>query len=382
MAETSYIIQNGRRLNLKDSTARKSIGSCDELQTDVKHCLVHAINELNDKFNNGGAQGEPGEDGKDGKDGKDGVTFTPSVTSDGILSWTNDGGLNNPNPVNIMGPKGDTGATGEQGPQGIQGIQGIPGEKGDKGDKGATGAQGYSFVTSVSRPSFTEANWTTYGEVGHEENWSNTESIRNGCRNGDIFTIVGTATDTGNSHVLYYRCINSSGTLRGTCIAHSIALRGATGATGPQGPQGETGPQGPQGPAGSGANITVDSALSSTSTNPVQNKVVNSALSGKLSLSGGTMTGTLTVNGGDKAGGSKIVFETGKGQITNSATGTLFGYTASDTLSVGHSSCKTAIRGSGTRPTYNGSEVALLSDVSSGGSVEAMSAATIRSICT
>ena len=46
MAETSYIIQNGRRLNLKDSTARKSIGSCDELQTDTKHCLVMAINEL------------------------------------------------------------------------------------------------------------------------------------------------------------------------------------------------------------------------------------------------------------------------------------------------------------------------------------------------
>ena len=50
MAETSYIIQNGRRLNLKDSTARKSIGSCDELETSTKHCLVMAINELNQKI--------------------------------------------------------------------------------------------------------------------------------------------------------------------------------------------------------------------------------------------------------------------------------------------------------------------------------------------
>lgn len=49
MAETSYIIQNGRRLNLKDASARKSIGSCSELQTDTKHCLVMAINELNQK---------------------------------------------------------------------------------------------------------------------------------------------------------------------------------------------------------------------------------------------------------------------------------------------------------------------------------------------
>lgn len=54
MAETSYIIQNGRRLNLKDASARKSIGSCDELQTDVKHCLVHAINELNQKIGEAG----------------------------------------------------------------------------------------------------------------------------------------------------------------------------------------------------------------------------------------------------------------------------------------------------------------------------------------
>ena len=40
--------------------------------------------------------------------------------------------------------------------------------------------------------------------------------------------------------------------------------------------------------------VVVDEALSSTSTNPVQNKVVNSALEEKLPLSGGTMTGVIT----------------------------------------------------------------------------------------
>lgn len=39
---------------------------------------------------------------------------------------------------------------------------------------------------------------------------------------------------------------------------------------------------------------TVDSELSATSTNPVQNKVIKSALDDKLSLSGGTLTGNLT----------------------------------------------------------------------------------------
>lgn len=39
---------------------------------------------------------------------------------------------------------------------------------------------------------------------------------------------------------------------------------------------------------------SVDSSLSATSTNPVQNKVINTALAGKLSTTGGTLTGNLT----------------------------------------------------------------------------------------
>ena len=43
--------------------------------------------------------------------------------------------------------------------------------------------------------------------------------------------------------------------------------------------------------------ITVDTALSSNSTNPVQNKVINSALGKKLNKSGGTLTGAITTKG-------------------------------------------------------------------------------------
>ncbi len=46
--------------------------------------------------------------------------------------------------------------------------------------------------------------------------------------------------------------------------------------------------------AAAGSNITVDSTLSSTSTNPVQNKAVKAAIDGKLSTSGGMLTGNLT----------------------------------------------------------------------------------------
>ena len=42
-----------------------------------------------------------------GPTGANGVTFTPSVSAAGVLSWTNNGGLTNPSPINIKGPKGD-----------------------------------------------------------------------------------------------------------------------------------------------------------------------------------------------------------------------------------------------------------------------------------
>ena len=41
--------------------------------------------------------------GTNGADGKNGSTFIPHVSADGVLSWTNDGGLENPDPVNIVG---------------------------------------------------------------------------------------------------------------------------------------------------------------------------------------------------------------------------------------------------------------------------------------
>jgi hypothetical protein len=38
--------------------------------------------------------------------GEDGAVFYPEVSEGGTLSWTNDKGLENPEPVNIKGPPG------------------------------------------------------------------------------------------------------------------------------------------------------------------------------------------------------------------------------------------------------------------------------------
>ena len=120
----------------------------------------------------------------------------------------------------------------------------VIGVYGNKGATGATGSQGYSLVANVVRDAFTESQWTAYGTINHEETWSSTSGIRNGCRIGDMFAIVGTATDTKNAHVAYYRSNTASGDLKGLCISHTIIPRGTTGATGSKGDKGDTGATG------------------------------------------------------------------------------------------------------------------------------------------
>lgn len=120
----------------------------------------------------------------------------------------------------------------------------VIGVYGNKGATGAMGSQGYSLVANVVRDAFTESQWTTYGTINHEETWPSTSGIRNGCRIGDMFAIVGTATDTKNAHVAYYRSNTASDDLKGLCISHTIIPRGATGATGSKGDKGDTGATG------------------------------------------------------------------------------------------------------------------------------------------
>ena len=99
-----------------------------------------------------------------GAKGDDGVTFTPSVDESGNLSWTNDGGKENPETVNIRGPQGLKGDTGDTGPQGIQGIQGPAGAQGATGSPGAdgtNGADGVTFTPSVDASG--NVSWTNDG---------------------------------------------------------------------------------------------------------------------------------------------------------------------------------------------------------------------------
>lgn len=184
-----------------------------------------------------GPQGPAGADGAKGADGaagKDGVTFTPSMSDDGDLSWTNDGGKANPQTVNLKGPKGDTGARGPagtdgakgdtgpegpRGPQGEQGPQGKTGPQGETGPQGPQGEQGPQGVQGVAGPTGPAGADGAKGDTGPYF----TPSVSN---DGDL-------SWTNNGNLTNPKTVN---------------IKGPKGDTGAQGPQGEQGPKGDPGP--------------------------------------------------------------------------------------------------------------------------------------
>lgn len=78
-------------------------------------------------------------------------------------------------------------------------------------------------------------------------------------------------------------------------------------------------------------------------------------------LSGGTLTSPLTLTGGDSATASKIILSS-NGQITDSGTATMLGFSGGNYI-VGSGSYSTTFRGKQTRPTWNGKDLALKSDI-------------------
>lgn len=86
---------------------------------------------------------------------KDGTTFTPRVSDEGVLSWTNEDGKDNPAAVNIKGPKGDSGAKGDKGEPGKDGTDGSTGAAGADGVTPHIGDNGNWFIgnTDTGKPS-------------------------------------------------------------------------------------------------------------------------------------------------------------------------------------------------------------------------------------
>lgn len=194
--------------------------------------------------------------------------FIPSVDADGTLTWTNKAGLANPTAVNIKGAKGDKGEQGIQGATGPQGEKGSTGATGPRGLQGETGPQGERGPQGLQGPQGEKGDKGEKGDQGtgvtikgKYDSLSALQAAHPKGNDGDAY-MVGTSLYawTGSAWV---DCGN---------------IQGPKGDRGDTGPQGATGPQGPQGEKGDGADITVDAELNDTSTNPIQNKAVNTAI--------------------------------------------------------------------------------------------------------
>ena len=162
---------------------------------------------------------------------------------------------------NIKGPKGDTGEKGDTGA---------------KGDIGATGRRG--------------SRWNSGTAI---TGTSTTATIFSGSGISDaLVSDMYLNTSTGNT----YRC-TVSGAASVAKWVYVGNIKGTKGDTGAKGDKGDTGATGPRGPQGEYA--AVDSALSATSTNPVQNKVVQAALSNKLGTTGDTKNNIVSFTSAD-----------------------------------------------------------------------------------
>lgn len=268
--------------------------------------------------------------------------FVPHIDSSGILTWTNKAGLDNPSPITIKGIKGDPGEKGEpgqrgeQGAQGIQGPRGIQGEQGERGVQGLQGPAGNAATITIgnvttSAPG-TSASVTNRGTssaavldfvlpkgkdgadggvtVDEELSSTSTNPVQNKVIYNALLNKVGTdifsgfalmgATSTiawrqGSQAIGSINATNYSGTARAaTCddesnvitstYATKTELNSCVKSVNNVTPDENGNVTIPVSGGGIGGSITIDSALSSTSTNPVQNKVIKDALDDKANL--------------------------------------------------------------------------------------------------
>lgn len=123
--------------------------------------------------------------GTQGVKGDTGYYFTPAVDALGNLSWTNNGGLDNPVTANIKGPKGDGGTveitnilidngSSETATPSVEVISGTTDPQHAKyslsfhnlvGKRGAQGPRGYYFLPSVATNG--DLSWSNNGELAN-----------------------------------------------------------------------------------------------------------------------------------------------------------------------------------------------------------------------
>ena len=90
---------------------------------------------------------------------------------------------------------------------------------------GEDGGKGYSIALTLIRNNlYTDANWNTYAELGHSENYGKRtgDSDFTACRVSDYFVVTGTSSDSGKNHTAIYKCTSvNANSITGTCVSHT-----------------------------------------------------------------------------------------------------------------------------------------------------------------
>lgn len=130
--------------------------------------------------------------GEPGPDGSNGATFTPAVSEEGMLSWTNDSDLLNPEPVNIKGQQGEPGQNGKNAYQiavenGFEGTEEewLESLKGESGIVGEISAADVTYVPEIGPKTTVKVTLDTiatafanvYQELNDRHNVYSTEEI-------------------------------------------------------------------------------------------------------------------------------------------------------------------------------------------------------------
>jgi hypothetical protein len=223
-----------------------------------------------------GIQGVKGDTGATGAQGIQGIqgplghSIIPSVDqTSGIMTFTEGPAGVIPSAVMVRGPQGVQGVQGVQGPIGVQGIQGVQGPGGPQGLRGDDGADGRSFVVKALYPTLYALQ--TAHPTGVE---------------GDAYA-VGASTD---NTIMIWDVAQSAWIEIGP-------IQGPQGAQGIQGIQGIQGPQGIQGTQGVQGASAYSGALSAGYVGTeAQFNTDLTDISNKVSKTGSTMTGNLTVS--------------------------------------------------------------------------------------
>ena len=156
-----------------------------------------------------------GGSGGSGADGEDGVTFYPAVSADGVLSWTNDGGLTNPDPVNIKG---------------ADGTDGADGAAGKDGDDGVSPVVSVAAITGGHRITITDANGTKTVDVMDGTDGNDGAAGKDGT--SVTVTNVTESTEDGGSNVVTFS--------DGKTLTVKNGSKGSDGAAGKDGNDGYT----------------------------------------------------------------------------------------------------------------------------------------------